>query len=158
MLQPEMDVTLFIQFSNETFQWRLDEMIKCKKPGCEHIGLSFLVVFARSILDGLLYTIVKLIWKLIQSRIVPNLVLVDIFLVTGTVKLKCVLLLVMFQLNLFGIISTAQVESLLQYFPVFDKLRKEFFIGEMIWNFADFMTQQGELKPGADPESVKRGS
>ena len=71
MLQPEMDVTLFIQFSNETFQWRLDEMIKCKKPGCEHIGLSFLVVFARSILDGLLYTIVKLIWKLIQSRIVP---------------------------------------------------------------------------------------
>ena len=71
-------------------------MIKCKKPGCEHIGLSFLVVFARSILDGLLYTIVKLIWKLIQSRIVPNLVLVDIFLVTGTVKLKYVLLLVMF--------------------------------------------------------------
>ena len=54
-------------------------MIKCKKPGCEHIGLSFLVVFARSILDGLLYTIVKLIWKLIQSRIVPNLVLVDFF-------------------------------------------------------------------------------
>ena len=49
MLQPEMDVTLFIQFSNETFQWRLDEMIKCKKPECEHIGLSFLVVFARSI-------------------------------------------------------------------------------------------------------------
>ena len=71
-------------------------MIKCKKPGCEHIGLSFLVVFARSILDGLLYRIVKLIWKLIQSRIVPNLVLVDNFLVTGTVKLKCVLLLVMF--------------------------------------------------------------
>lgn len=46
----------------------------------------------------------------------------------------------------------------MQYFPVFDKLRKEFFIGEMIWNFADFMTQQGELKPGADLESVKRGS
>ena len=63
-------------------------MIKFKKPGCEHIGLSFLVVFARSILDGLLYTIVKLIWKLIQSRIVPNLVLVDIFLVTGTIVLS----------------------------------------------------------------------
>ena len=47
------------------------------------------------------------------------------------------------------------MESLLQYFPVFDKLKKEFFIGEMIWNFADFMTQQGELKPGADPESVR---
>ena len=63
-------------------------MIRCKKPGCKHIGLSFLVVFARSILDGLLCTIVKLIWKLIQSRIVPNLVLVDIFLVTGTIVLS----------------------------------------------------------------------
>ncbi|CAH3193309.1 unnamed protein product [Porites evermanni] len=39
-----------------------------------------------------------------------------------------------------------QVESLLQYFPVFDKLKKEFFIGEMIWNFADFMTQQGTTR------------
>ena len=38
-----------------------------------------LVLFARTILDGLLYTIVELIWKLIQSRIVPTLVLVDIF-------------------------------------------------------------------------------
>ena len=38
-----------------------------------------LVLFARTILDGLLYTIVKLIWKLIQSRIVPTLVLVNIF-------------------------------------------------------------------------------
>jgi hypothetical protein len=26
---------------------------------------------------------------------------------------------------------------------VFDKLRKEFLVGELIWNFADFMTQQG---------------
>ena len=43
-----------------------------------------LVLFARTILDGLLYTIVKLIWKLIQSRIVPTLVLVDIFWVSGT--------------------------------------------------------------------------
>ena len=38
-----------------------------------------LVLFARTILDGLLYTIVKLFWKLIQSRIVRILVLVDIF-------------------------------------------------------------------------------
>ena len=38
-----------------------------------------LVLFARTILDGLPYTIVKLIWKLIQSRIVPTLVLEDIF-------------------------------------------------------------------------------
>ena len=41
------------------------------------VCLEFL--FARAILDGRLYTIVKLIWKLIQSRIVPTLVLVDIF-------------------------------------------------------------------------------
>ena len=38
-----------------------------------------LVLFVRTILDGRLYTIVKLIWKLIQSRIVPTLVLVNIF-------------------------------------------------------------------------------
>ena len=38
------------------------------------------LVFVRSCnLDGRLYTIVKLIWKLIQSRIAPTLVLVDIF-------------------------------------------------------------------------------
>jgi len=37
-----------------------------------------------------------------------------------------------------------QVETMQQYFPVFDKLRKEFFVGELIWNFADFMTKQRE--------------
>ena len=47
-------------------------------------------------------------------------------------------------LNVF-LLRTPQVETLLQYFPVFDKLKKEFFIGEMIWNFADFMTQQGKF-------------
>lgn len=35
-----------------------------------------------------------------------------------------------------------QVETIAQYFPVFDKLREEFFVGELIWNFADFMTKQ----------------
>ncbi|XP_028396495.1 beta-glucuronidase-like isoform X2 [Dendronephthya gigantea] len=35
-----------------------------------------------------------------------------------------------------------QVGTIEQYFPVFDKLRKEFLVGELIWNFADFMTQQ----------------
>ncbi|XP_074636652.1 beta-glucuronidase-like [Acropora palmata] len=35
-----------------------------------------------------------------------------------------------------------QVETIQQYFPVFDKLRKDFFVGELIWNFADFMTKQ----------------
>ena len=28
---------------------------------------------------------------------------------------------------------------------MFDKLRKEFFVGELIWNFADFMTKQREI-------------
>ncbi|RMX53791.1 hypothetical protein pdam_00000376 [Pocillopora damicornis] len=46
------------------------------------------------------------------------------------------------------------VESLLQYFPVFDELRKEFFIGEMIWNFADFMTQQGTTRVGGNKKGI----
>lgn len=33
-----------------------------------------------------------------------------------------------------------------QYFPVFDSLRWEFLIGEMIWSFADFATPQGKSK------------
>jgi beta-glucuronidase len=43
---------------------------------------------------------------------------------------------------MFGFAKVATIE---QYFPVFDKLRKEFFVGELIWNFADFMTKQGLL-------------
>ena len=39
-----------------------------------------------------------------------------------------------------------QVETIQQYFPVFDKLRKEFFVGELIWNFADFMTKQRKIE------------
>merc|ERR1712080_87953 len=36
-----------------------------------------------------------------------------------------------------------QVEVLHQHFIQFDELRKAgYFIGEMIWNFADFMTKQ----------------
>ena len=38
-----------------------------------------------------------------------------------------------------------QVDSIKEYFPVFDKYRKQFFVGEMIWNFADFATIQGKL-------------
>ena len=53
-------------------------MIKCKNPDVSTwFCLQFL--FARTILDGRLYTIVKLIWKLIQSTIVSTLVLVDTF-------------------------------------------------------------------------------
>ncbi|XP_077995272.1 beta-glucuronidase-like [Glandiceps talaboti] len=36
-----------------------------------------------------------------------------------------------------------QSEVLEEHFKIFDKLRKEFFVGEMVWNFADFMTAQG---------------
>ncbi|XP_046840299.1 beta-glucuronidase-like [Xenia sp. Carnegie-2017] len=36
-----------------------------------------------------------------------------------------------------------QVATIEQYFPVFDKLKEEFLVGELIWNFADFMTKQG---------------
>ena len=35
-----------------------------------------------------------------------------------------------------------QVELLMAYFPVFDEYRKKFLIGELIWNYADFMIQQ----------------
>ena len=53
-------------------------MIKFKNPDVSK--WFYLKFFVRSCnLDGRLYTIVKLIWKLIQSRIVPTLVLVDIF-------------------------------------------------------------------------------
>ena len=51
----------------------------------------------------------------------------------------------------FGILTGSrcapnkQVETIQQYFPVFDKLREEFFVGELIWNFADFMTKQRKV-------------
>ncbi|KAK2141385.1 hypothetical protein LSH36_1110g00041 [Paralvinella palmiformis] len=35
-----------------------------------------------------------------------------------------------------------QVEFLKQYHAVFDKYRTRFLVGEMVWNFADFMTDQ----------------
>ena len=35
-----------------------------------------------------------------------------------------------------------QVDLLMAYFPVFDEYRKKFFIGELVWNFADFQTDQ----------------
>ena len=35
-----------------------------------------------------------------------------------------------------------QVDLLTATFPVFDEYRKKFLVGEMVWNFADFQTQQ----------------
>ena len=36
-----------------------------------------------------------------------------------------------------------QVDTIKEYFPIFDKYRKKFLVGEMIWNLADFATKQG---------------
>ena len=36
-----------------------------------------------------------------------------------------------------------QVEFMREYHHVFDDLREKFLVGEMVWNFADFMTDQG---------------
>lgn len=38
-----------------------------------------------------------------------------------------------------------QQAMLREYHAVLDKKRKEYVVGELIWNFADFMTNQGEL-------------
>ena len=38
-----------------------------------------------------------------------------------------------------------QVMVLRSYHEVFDQKRKQYVIGELIWNFADFMTAQGDV-------------
>jgi len=39
-----------------------------------------------------------------------------------------------------------QTELFSKHFQAFDKLRKlQWFIGEFVWNFADFKTEQSEL-------------
>lgn len=38
-----------------------------------------------------------------------------------------------------------QVDLMQQYHEAFDGLRKKFLVGEMIWNFADFMTDECKL-------------
>lgn len=47
-----------------------------------------------------------------------------------------------------------QVDSIKEYFPVFDKYRKQFFVGEMIWNFADFATIQGTKRVAGNKKGV----
>ncbi|XP_033101036.1 beta-glucuronidase-like [Anneissia japonica] len=42
-----------------------------------------------------------------------------------------------------------QIDLLTEYFKVFDEVRSEFFVGEMIWNFADFSTAQTNALIGA---------
>ena len=40
-------------------------------------------------------------------------------------------------------VCVLQLEVLTQTFPVFDKFRGKFLVGEMLWTFADFATKQG---------------
>lgn len=47
-----------------------------------------------------------------------------------------------------------QVEVLTQYFSVFDKYRDQFLVGELIWNFADFMTEQKDDRPVGNKKGV----
>ncbi|MPC12549.1 Beta-glucuronidase [Portunus trituberculatus] len=48
-----------------------------------------------------------------------------------------------------------QVELMLQNFEAFDKLRSQgFFVGEMIWNFADFATPQGSKRVAGNKKGV----
>lgn len=43
-----------------------------------------------------------------------------------------------------------QVDFIREYHKEFDELKKDFLVGEMIWNFADFMTKQGGLFVNCD--------
>lgn len=48
-----------------------------------------------------------------------------------------------------------QVLTLIEHFKAFDTLwLKGFFIGEMIWNFADFNTPQGHTRPGKNSKGI----
>lgn len=48
-----------------------------------------------------------------------------------------------------------QIELLSEHFKAFDNLRnKSFFIGEMIWNFADFKTDQSTTRVGGNKKGI----
>lgn len=49
-----------------------------------------------------------------------------------------------------------QKEVLQNYHSVFDQKRKQYVIGELIWNFADFMTAQGTTAAGVFSPSLYR--
>ena len=48
------------------------------------------------------------------------------------------------QLPTFVFTEDYQVDFLKQYHSIFDIFKKEFLVGEMVWNFADFMTDQSK--------------
>nr|AYV89220.1 beta-glucuronidase-like isoform X1 [Tetranychus evansi] len=48
-----------------------------------------------------------------------------------------------------------QTECLMEWFDGFDQLRSDgFFVGEMIWNFADFMTTQGKTRVNGNRKGI----
>ncbi|ELU00445.1 hypothetical protein CAPTEDRAFT_123745 [Capitella teleta] len=47
-----------------------------------------------------------------------------------------------------------QTDFLMEYHAVFDVYRKMFLVGEMIWNFADFMTKQGVFRVGGNKKGI----
>lgn len=47
-----------------------------------------------------------------------------------------------------------QIATVKRYFPVFDRYRGKFFIGEMIWNFADFQTAQDLKRVGGNKKGI----
>ncbi|XP_065054436.1 beta-glucuronidase-like [Rhopilema esculentum] len=47
-----------------------------------------------------------------------------------------------------------QVDTIKQYFPVFDKYRKSFLVGEMLWNLADFATKQDLTRVGGNKKGI----
>lgn len=47
-----------------------------------------------------------------------------------------------------------QVDSVKRYFPVFDKYKGNFFVGEMIWNFADFETAQDVKRVAGNKKGI----
>ena len=50
----------------------------------------------------------------------------------------------LFQVPSFVFTEEYQAEFLHEYHTVFDVYRKSFLAGEMVWNFADFMTDESK--------------
>ena len=65
-------------------------------------------------------------------------------------------LFVIFQLPEYIWSEEYQKEVLSKHFEAFDQLRNEgFFIGEFIWNFADFRTAQSKQKYREEKKTIK---
>lgn len=47
-----------------------------------------------------------------------------------------------------------QSDVMSEHFKTFDKYRQSFLVGEMIWNFADFATQQGATRVAGNKKGI----